>query len=207
MHITRIILEAHGAHHSSQVPSGRPYTPLVSPLLVAAMPVHIQCTRHARLEATISVKKKSLTKILNRGSCWTATLSSIALRRPHTSSKNKTSKAECMSCPSIAPSPVVRSEGKMLWSLVWKTYCWVTVIASLLCFVAYGWDKLQASHGKRRVPESTLHRLELIGGWPGALLAQRCFRHKTRKSKYQLSFRMAIAIHVMSLLLCWLLLS
>jgi uncharacterized membrane protein YsdA (DUF1294 family) len=95
----------------------------------------------------------------------------------------------------------------MLWSLVWKGYCLVTVIASLLCFVTYGWDKLQASYGRRRVPESVLHRLELIGGWPGALLAQRCFRHKTRKSKYQFGFRMAISIHVMSLLLCWLFLA
>lgn len=93
-----------------------------------------------------------------------------------------------------------------LWSFVSKAYLSTTLVASVLCFLAYGWDKFQAGRGgrgRRRVSERTLHRLEVLGGWPGALLAQRLFRHKTRKSSYQFSFRLAIAVHLLSLVLCW----
>ena len=30
-----------------------------------------------------------------------------------------------------------------------------------------------------------LHMLEALGGWPGALVGQRWFRHKTRKARFQ----------------------
>jgi uncharacterized membrane protein YsdA (DUF1294 family) len=53
--------------------------------------------------------------------------------------------------------------------------------ASLIAFVAYALDKAAARAGRWRTQESTLHLLALIGGWPGALLAQRQFRHKTAR--------------------------
>ena len=40
-----------------------------------------------------------------------------------------------------------------------------------------------------------MHGVELLGGWPGALLAQQMFRHKTRKLSYQLSFWLIVAVH------------
>jgi uncharacterized membrane protein YsdA (DUF1294 family) len=50
-----------------------------------------------------------------------------------------------------------------------------------------------------------LHFFELLGGWPGALLAQQCFRHKTRKVSFQLLFWMIVAAH-QAFWLDWLLL-
>jgi hypothetical protein len=38
------------------------------------------------------------------------------------------------------------------------------------------------------VPEARLHLLELLGGWPGAFLAQRRLRHKCSKHSYQVVF-------------------
>ena len=38
--------------------------------------------------------------------------------------------------------------------------------------------------------------VELLGGWPGALLGQRRFRHKTRKRSYQLVFWLIGALHL-----------
>jgi uncharacterized membrane protein YsdA (DUF1294 family) len=38
------------------------------------------------------------------------------------------------------------------------------------------------------VPEATLHLAELLGGWPGAFLAQRRLRHKCSKASYQIVF-------------------
>ncbi len=60
--------------------------------------------------------------------------------------------------------------------------------ASLIAFVAYALDKAAARAGRWRTPESTLHLLALIGGWPGALLAQRQFRHKTAKTSFRVVF-------------------
>ena len=54
--------------------------------------------------------------------------------------------------------------------------------------MAYWRDKRAAEAGRSRLPESTLHLLALLGGWPGAFLAQRMFRHKTAKLSFQFVF-------------------
>lgn len=66
---------------------------------------------------------------------------------------------------------------------------------SLLTFAFYWHDKRSALRGERRIPEKTLHLLELFGGWPGALLAQQVFRHKTRKWSFQLLFWLIVLLH------------
>jgi uncharacterized membrane protein YsdA (DUF1294 family) len=55
---------------------------------------------------------------------------------------------------------------------------------TLLTLVVYAIDKNHARFGGLRVPEKVLHCLALAGGWPGALLAQRAFRHKTLKATF-----------------------
>ena len=75
-------------------------------------------------------------------------------------------------------------------------YLGLVLVMSLACFVAYGWDKRRASHGGRRIPERTLHLLAFLGGWPGALLGQRFFRHKTKKLSFLIAFWAVVALHV-----------
>jgi uncharacterized membrane protein YsdA (DUF1294 family)/cold shock CspA family protein len=60
--------------------------------------------------------------------------------------------------------------------------------SSAIAFLAYATDKLAAEQGRWRTSESTLHLLGLVGGWPGALVAQQLFRHKTRKRSFQVTF-------------------
>lgn len=67
---------------------------------------------------------------------------------------------------------------------------------SLVCFFAFGVDKRRAVAGDRRVPERTLFTLAFLGGWPGALLAQRHFRHKTKKVSFRIVLWLAILLHV-----------
>src|SRR2546423_1312045 len=62
------------------------------------------------------------------------------------------------------------------------------LLASLVTFIAYGLDKRAARAGRGRTRERTLHVMELLGGWPGALAAQRVFRHKTRDGRFRVVF-------------------
>lgn len=64
--------------------------------------------------------------------------------------------------------------------------------ASLVAFIAYAADKSAAQNNARRTPENTLHLFALLGGWPGALLAQRKFRHKTQKASFRTVFWLTV---------------
>ncbi|TPG98057.1 DUF1294 domain-containing protein [Pseudomonas caspiana] len=68
-------------------------------------------------------------------------------------------------------------------------------VVSLLAFLLYWSDKRRARADHWRTPENVLHAVELAGGWPGALLAQQLFRHKTRKVSFQLLFWMIVLLH------------
>jgi uncharacterized membrane protein YsdA (DUF1294 family) len=57
-------------------------------------------------------------------------------------------------------------------------------------------DKQRAMAGDRRIPEGDLLGLALIGGSPGALLARRLFRHKTRKEPFSTHLFVIIALQV-----------
>jgi uncharacterized membrane protein YsdA (DUF1294 family) len=72
---------------------------------------------------------------------------------------------------------------------------WIYIGASVVAFFAYGFDKGAAAGAKRRISERTLHLLALGGGWPGALAAQRAFRHKTRKLSFRLAFWLTALVH------------
>lgn len=54
------------------------------------------------------------------------------------------------------------------------------VIINLIAFLTFGADKRRARRDKRRVRESTLFLLAVLGGSAGALLGMYVFRHKTR---------------------------
>lgn len=68
--------------------------------------------------------------------------------------------------------------------------------ASVLSYLLYGWDKAAAQNGRRRVPESNLHIAALLGGWPGALVAQQQFRHKTMKQSFQFMFWVTVVVNL-----------
>ena len=67
---------------------------------------------------------------------------------------------------------------------------------SLIAFFAYRLDKSAARTHRWRTQESTLHLFELLGGWPGALIAQGSFRHKTRKLSFQIVFWLVVALNL-----------
>lgn len=74
----------------------------------------------------------------------------------------------------------------------------VYAVLSVVTFVVFAHDKRAAKRGRRRVPERTLHALELACGWPGAILAMRLLRHKSAKRPYRAVLMAIITIHVIA---------
>ena len=67
---------------------------------------------------------------------------------------------------------------------------------SAIAFAMYAADKRRAARGAWRIGEATLHLVELLGGWPGAFVAQRALRHKLQKGRYMFVFWAIAGIHV-----------
>ncbi len=63
---------------------------------------------------------------------------------------------------------------------------------SLLTLLLYAKDKSAAERGAWRTQESTLHLAALLGGWPGAAMAQAFLRHKSRKTSFRVVFWLTI---------------
>jgi uncharacterized membrane protein YsdA (DUF1294 family) len=82
----------------------------------------------------------------------------------------------------------------------WRFLVGVPTLVSLLTYFFYRSDKRRAEDGDWRVPESSLHLLELVGGWPGAFLAQRTLRHKTAKTSFQLIFWSIVILYQLAAL-------
>jgi uncharacterized membrane protein YsdA (DUF1294 family)/cold shock CspA family protein len=74
----------------------------------------------------------------------------------------------------------------------------IYAVLSIVTFIAYGWDKSSARNGNWRTAESTLHLLGLMGGWPGAMAAQRLLRHKSSKQQFQFTFKVTVILNIVA---------
>lgn len=72
---------------------------------------------------------------------------------------------------------------------------WGYLAMSLIAFLMYVFDKTAAKDGAQRTPETMLHWLSVMGGWPGALIAQQALRHKSRKQPFRMVFWMTVIVN------------
>lgn len=70
------------------------------------------------------------------------------------------------------------------------------LVMSVVAFAAYGVDKSAAKANRRRTSEQALLMLGLLCGWPGAVVAQQMFRHKTRKRSFRRMFWLTVVLNV-----------
>ena len=70
------------------------------------------------------------------------------------------------------------------------------LLVNLWTMLRFWQDKCRAVAGERRIAESDLLGLALIGGSPGALLARRLFRHKTRKEPFSTYLLLILALQI-----------
>lgn len=93
----------------------------------------------------------------------------------------------------VCALPIV-GVGSLLLNAIWIPLA-IYLTMSLLAVFLYWRDKRQAQADGWRTPEKILHAVELLGGWPGALIAQQVFRHKTRKVSFQVVFWLIVLLH------------
>jgi len=70
------------------------------------------------------------------------------------------------------------------------------VVNSLLTLLFYREDKYRAREQYWRLPELTLHFWALLGGWPGAMVAQTACRHKRCKGSFMMVFRLTVILNI-----------
>lgn len=86
-------------------------------------------------------------------------------------------------------------------AVIWRVpavFAAVYVVASLVCFLAYAFDKSAAEQGRWRISEGTLLALGLVGGWPGAIVAQQALRHKSNKPSFRSAFWATVVVNVVA---------
>lgn len=78
------------------------------------------------------------------------------------------------------------------------------LLMSCASYLMYALDKEIAGRSRwRRTPESTLHLLDLLGGWPGGLIAQHVARHKTGKASFQRTFWVTVVANLVLSAFLW----
>lgn len=109
--------------------------------------------------------------------------------------------------PPIRPTSVVVTVGSILafatvffvahvrWQVPW-TIAGIYVGLSILTFALYVVDKRAAQANRWRTPENTLLIIGLVGGWPGAAIAQQVLRHKTKKLSFRSRFWFTVILNV-----------
>ena len=68
-----------------------------------------------------------------------------------------------------------------------------------IAFFMYAKDKRAAEWGAWRTSESTLHTLSLLGGWPGAAMAQAFLRHKSKKVSFRATYWVTVVANCCAL--------
>ncbi|WP_369418377.1 DUF1294 domain-containing protein [Leptothrix ochracea] len=117
---------------------------------------------------------------------------------PHHHRRHPTASASSWDVPTLFAIPLFLAFFLFI-SAVWKipkiSLLW-PLMMSIATFIAYAKDK-RAAHSPEgeeedRIPETTLHGLALLGGWPGALLAQQMLKHKNDQRVFRLMFWLSV---------------
>lgn len=72
----------------------------------------------------------------------------------------------------------------------------IIIPMSIICFLLFGYDKMQARVDGRRIPEKVLLGLGILGGAVGGLLGMQVFRHKTRHAYFWVVLGAAAVLQV-----------
>jgi uncharacterized membrane protein YsdA (DUF1294 family) len=76
----------------------------------------------------------------------------------------------------------------------------IYIFFSVVTYGIYAFDKRAAIHNQWRIAEKQMHILSLVGGWPGAWIAQQTLRHKNRKASFQQMYWITVAGNIVGVM-------
>lgn len=79
----------------------------------------------------------------------------------------------------------------------WVVGLFYLMAVNVITYVLFFWDKRAAMRGGWRIAEKTLLFWAFLGGSPCAKLAQRVFRHKTRKQPFAASLNLILVFQIL----------
>jgi uncharacterized membrane protein YsdA (DUF1294 family) len=91
---------------------------------------------------------------------------------------------------------VVFTLHSLLQHTPWTHIALYLMFINVVTFWMYRLDKQAAIEKNWRIPEQTLHFAMMIGGTLGAIIAQQRFRHKTKKTSFQIVFRSLLLLQL-----------
>ena len=77
------------------------------------------------------------------------------------------------------------------------------MLASTIAFVIYRHEKAMSASQTWRISDNTLHFCSLVGGWPGAALAQKMVHHEPQKMSFRAIYWSTVVLN--SFVFFWLL--
>ncbi len=80
-------------------------------------------------------------------------------------------------------------------------FLFILIGTNLLVFLYYYQDKSSAIKKDWRTPETKLHLLSLLGGWPSAYIAQKMFKHKLKKQSFMLTYKFTVFLNCLIIIL------
>ncbi len=97
--------------------------------------------------------------------------------------------------------PTGLGSGWLAWGLGWSPLvAWLTTL-NLLTPPLWGYDKLAAKRGWKRVPEVILHTGAALGAVPASFLSMQLFRHKTLKPAFRRRYWIFFSLQAILVLL------
>lgn len=76
----------------------------------------------------------------------------------------------------------------------------VYFIMGIISFFIYYQDKIKAQNNEWRIPENTLHTIDVLGGWIGATFAHKLLNHKATKADFRVVFYITVALNIIGFL-------
>jgi len=70
------------------------------------------------------------------------------------------------------------------------------IACNALSVIFYGMDKLAAMKQWQRTPEKHFYLLAVCGGWPGSIIGQMIFHHKTSKVSFRRWFYAMMLLNI-----------
>lgn len=77
-----------------------------------------------------------------------------------------------------------------------KIIFYIYLLGSIAAFCQYWLDREAEANGKKRIRTLSFHVVAALGGWPGALLAQKMLKHRNGHSIFNGFVWMSIALNL-----------